>query len=167
MDRAHRIGQTRPVLVLRLATAHSVEGRLLRRANSKLALERLVIKRGQFLPEPSSDAGEATGMTQQELLELLRNDSASNDEPQSGTVTDKVRAVCAAWLPVAGRCRKCCHNQESGCLNVHQSGRTKRCDIALHADQQACLPHRLQSQQVLLLEFDSQYSACLMASVVC
>lgn len=90
MDRAHRIGQTRPVLVLRLATAHSVEGRLLRRANSKLALERLVIKRGQFLPEPSSDAGEATGMTQQELLELLRNDSASNDEPQSGTVTDKM-----------------------------------------------------------------------------
>ena len=49
MDRAHRIGQTRPVLVLRLATAHSVEGRLLKRAASKLALERLVIKRGGFL----------------------------------------------------------------------------------------------------------------------
>ena len=46
MDRAHRIGQTRPVLVFRLATAHSVEGRLLARANSKLALERLVIKKG-------------------------------------------------------------------------------------------------------------------------
>lgn len=44
MDRAHRIGQTRPVLVFRLATAHSVEGRLLQRANSKLMLERLVIK---------------------------------------------------------------------------------------------------------------------------
>ena len=48
MDRAHRIGQTKPVLVLRLATAHSVEGRLLARANSKLALERLVIKRGEL-----------------------------------------------------------------------------------------------------------------------
>lgn len=46
MDRAHRIGQTKPVLVLRLATQFSVEGRLLARANSKLALERLVIKRG-------------------------------------------------------------------------------------------------------------------------
>lgn len=44
MDRAHRIGQTRPVLVFRMATAHSVEGRLLQRANSKLMLERLVIK---------------------------------------------------------------------------------------------------------------------------
>ena len=49
MDRAHRIGQTKPVLVLRLATQFSVEGRLLARANSKLALERLVIKRGTLL----------------------------------------------------------------------------------------------------------------------
>lgn len=39
MDRCHRIGQNRPVLVLRLATAHSVEGKMLRRAGSKMALE--------------------------------------------------------------------------------------------------------------------------------
>jgi hypothetical protein len=32
MDRCHRIGQTRPVLVFRLATAGSVEGKLLARA---------------------------------------------------------------------------------------------------------------------------------------
>ena len=50
MDRCHRIGQQKPVLVFRLATALSVEGKLLRRANSKLALERLVIKKGAFLP---------------------------------------------------------------------------------------------------------------------
>lgn len=49
MDRCHRIGQTKPVLVLRLATAHSVEGKMLRRANSKLMLEKLVIKKGAFL----------------------------------------------------------------------------------------------------------------------
>ena len=53
MDRAHRIGQTNPVLVFRLATAHSVEGRLLQRANSKLMLERLVIKQvlSSLLPQ--------------------------------------------------------------------------------------------------------------------
>ena len=51
MDRCHRIGQQKPVLVLRLATAHSVEGKLLARARSKLALERLVIKKGGVLPE--------------------------------------------------------------------------------------------------------------------
>ena len=49
MDRCHRLGQDKPVLVLRLATANSVEGKLLKRANSKLALERLVIKKGAFL----------------------------------------------------------------------------------------------------------------------
>ena len=57
MDRCHRIGQQKPVLVFRLATALSVEGKLLRRANSKLALERLVIKKGAFLPGQVCCAG--------------------------------------------------------------------------------------------------------------
>jgi len=48
MDRCHRIGQVRPVLVFRLATAHSVEGKMLKRAGEKMALERLVIKKGVF-----------------------------------------------------------------------------------------------------------------------
>lgn len=48
MDRCHRIGQQRPVLVFRLATAHSVEGKMLKRAAEKMALERLVIKKGIF-----------------------------------------------------------------------------------------------------------------------
>lgn len=48
MDRCHRIGQTKPVLVFRLATSNSVEGKMLRRAGDKMALERLVIKKGVF-----------------------------------------------------------------------------------------------------------------------
>jgi ATP-dependent DNA helicase len=48
MDRCHRIGQQKPVLVFRLATAHSVEGKMLKRANEKMALERVVIKKGVF-----------------------------------------------------------------------------------------------------------------------
>jgi hypothetical protein len=48
MDRCHRIGQKNPVLVFRLATANSVEGHMLRRAASKMALERLIIKKGAF-----------------------------------------------------------------------------------------------------------------------
>jgi hypothetical protein len=48
MDRCHRIGQTAPVLVFRLATAHSVEGRMLRRAAQKMALERVVMRKGVF-----------------------------------------------------------------------------------------------------------------------
>ena len=36
------------MLVFRLATSHSVEGKMLRRACDKMALERLVIKKGVF-----------------------------------------------------------------------------------------------------------------------
>ena len=48
MDRCHRIGQERSVLVFRLITAHSVEGKMLKMASSKMALERLVIKKGAY-----------------------------------------------------------------------------------------------------------------------
>lgn len=46
-DRAHRIGQTKPVLIFRLVTAHTVEKHILERASEKRKLEALVIARGQ------------------------------------------------------------------------------------------------------------------------
>lgn len=47
-DRAHRIGQTKPVIVFRLATGGTVEERLLERAEGKRRLERLVMMKGKF-----------------------------------------------------------------------------------------------------------------------
>ncbi|KAF9872346.1 hypothetical protein CkaCkLH20_10173 [Colletotrichum karsti] len=47
-DRAHRIGQTRPVVVFRLATKGTVEEELLLSADAKRRLEKLVIKKGNF-----------------------------------------------------------------------------------------------------------------------
>ncbi|KAL6796766.1 SNF2 family DNA-dependent ATPase [Trichoderma sp. SZMC 28012] len=47
-DRAHRIGQTRPVLVYRLATKGTVEESLLLSADAKRRLEKLVIRKGGF-----------------------------------------------------------------------------------------------------------------------
>ena len=89
MDRCHRLGQDKPVLVLRLATARSVEGKLLKRANSKLALERLVIKKGAFLPGSSEADNKATSMSAEELMELLKADASLADVPQSAAVSDK------------------------------------------------------------------------------
>jgi ATP-dependent DNA helicase len=86
MDRCHRIGQTRPVLVLRLATAQSVEGKMLRRAGSKLMLERLVIKKGAFLDVGAEK--KAASMSADELLEVLRADAPRDDVPQSAEVDD-------------------------------------------------------------------------------
>ncbi|KFY23854.1 hypothetical protein V493_05588 [Pseudogymnoascus sp. VKM F-4281 (FW-2241)] len=48
IDRAHRIGQTRPVVVFRLATKGTVEEELLMSAGAKRRLEKLVIKKGGF-----------------------------------------------------------------------------------------------------------------------
>jgi SNF2 family DNA or RNA helicase len=47
-DRAHRIGQTREVRVLRLVTTNSVEERMLERARDKLNVDKKVIQAGKF-----------------------------------------------------------------------------------------------------------------------
>ncbi|KAG8882188.1 hypothetical protein FRB97_008597 [Tulasnella sp. 331] len=47
-DRAHRIGQTRPVLIFRLVSAHTIETQVLERASQKRKLEALVIAKGKF-----------------------------------------------------------------------------------------------------------------------
>lgn len=47
-DRAHRIGQTRPVIVYRLATKDTVEDSLLMSADAKRRLEKLVIRKGTY-----------------------------------------------------------------------------------------------------------------------
>ncbi|RYP82022.1 hypothetical protein DL770_005705 [Monosporascus sp. CRB-9-2] len=47
-DRCHRIGQTRPVVVYRIATKGTVEEELLLSADAKRRLEKLVIKKGGF-----------------------------------------------------------------------------------------------------------------------
>ena len=76
MDRVHRIGQKKPVLVLRLCTSNSVEIKLLKRATSKLALERLVIKKGAFLgAEGEAEKPNAkVALSAQELLEVMQGD---------------------------------------------------------------------------------------------
>lgn len=54
-DRAHRIGQTRPVLIFRLVSNHTVETKIMARAADKRKLEALVIAKGAFAtsgPDP-------------------------------------------------------------------------------------------------------------------
>lgn len=65
-DRAHRIGQTKPVIIYRLATKGTVEQTLLEKADAKRRLERLVIQKGKFrsLLDPSA--------TSQDVDELRR-----------------------------------------------------------------------------------------------
>lgn len=92
MDRVHRIGQTRPVHVYRLATANSVEGKMLARAASKLKLEKLVIS-GANLKQGTTKEKSTESMSTEELIALLKgrdlNTGLDEDIPQSGVIDDK------------------------------------------------------------------------------
>jgi SNF2 family DNA or RNA helicase len=47
-DRAHRIGQTKPVLIFRLVSRHTIESKIMQRASEKRQLEALVIAKGKL-----------------------------------------------------------------------------------------------------------------------
>ena len=87
MDRCHRIGQTRPVHVYRMACAHSVEGRLLQRANEKIVLDRVVMKQGAFR-EGLQDQRRNASLSQEELRSLLEQDLRRDGVSQSRDISD-------------------------------------------------------------------------------
>lgn len=87
-DRAHRIGQRREVLILRMITAKSVEEDVLERASFKRGLEEKIIRAGMF--NESSKDSERQAM----LRELLRVEEAASEgedgEPDAdGMPTDE------------------------------------------------------------------------------
>ncbi|KAF3044952.1 hypothetical protein E8E11_002388 [Didymella keratinophila] len=71
MDRAHRIGQTRNVIVYRFATRNTVEQKLLESAEAKRRLEKLVIRKGG-VRNNSGGRGVEKEQEVEELQKLLR-----------------------------------------------------------------------------------------------
>ena len=51
-DRAHRIGQTKPVLIFRLVSRHTIESKIMQRASEKRQLEALVLAKGPSVRLP-------------------------------------------------------------------------------------------------------------------
>ncbi|KAJ7899243.1 SNF2 family N-terminal domain-containing protein, partial [Mycena olivaceomarginata] len=71
-DRAHRIGQTKPVLIFRLVSAHTIEEKIMQRAAEKRKLEALVIAKGKF-KMPAADLATGKRATMAEMAaDLLR-----------------------------------------------------------------------------------------------
>lgn len=93
-DRAHRIGQTRPVIVYRLATKGTIEQTLLEKADGKRRLEKIVIQKGKFrtllgggTSGNKKKAAEADDMS--ELQQLLANDEFEKYNPEGEVLTDR------------------------------------------------------------------------------
>lgn len=81
-DRAHRIGQTRPVIVYRFATKGTVEQMLLEKADSKRKLEKLVIQKGRFRTVKSEGVGGNDEFD--ELQRLLAKDDGERIDVAEG-----------------------------------------------------------------------------------
>ncbi len=64
-DRAHRIGQKKPVQIFRLVTEDSVEVKVLERAQQKLKLDAMVVQQGRLLEKEKK-------MSKAELLDTVR-----------------------------------------------------------------------------------------------
>ncbi|TFK51367.1 hypothetical protein OE88DRAFT_1630026 [Heliocybe sulcata] len=72
-DRAHRIGQTRPVLIFRMVTQNTIETKIMQRASAKRQLEALVIAKGTFALPSTNPTGAAPTKSSTSLAELAAN----------------------------------------------------------------------------------------------
>ncbi|KAJ8022075.1 Lymphoid-specific helicase [Holothuria leucospilota] len=74
MDRCHRIGQEKPVVVYRLVTAGTVDQKIVERAAAKRKLEKMVIHQGKFKGGAKNlEKDFKSFMNPTDLLELLRS----------------------------------------------------------------------------------------------
>ncbi|XP_074636907.1 chromodomain-helicase-DNA-binding protein 1-like [Acropora palmata] len=85
--RAHRIGQTRPVKIIRLVTRSTVEEIVLRRADEKLKLTNAVIENGKF--SGGASAINQIAETPTQLADLLKFGLDKLSESQESAATEK------------------------------------------------------------------------------
>lgn len=79
MDRAHRIGQTKQVVVFRFVTENAIEEKVLERAAQKLRLDQLVIQQGRAQQQVKNAA------SKDELLGMIQHGAASVFQTKGGT----------------------------------------------------------------------------------
>ncbi|OCL14586.1 hypothetical protein AOQ84DRAFT_404523, partial [Glonium stellatum] len=81
MDRAHRIGQTKQVIVFRFVTENAIEEKVLERAAQKLRLDQLVIQQGRA-QQPVKNAA-----SKDELLNMIQHGAEKVFQSQGGVGT--------------------------------------------------------------------------------
>ncbi|KAH8434955.1 putative SNF2 family helicase/ATPase [Aspergillus melleus] len=83
MDRAHRIGQTKQVVVFRFVTENAIEEKVLERAAQKLRLDQLVIQQGRAQQQTKNAA------SKDELLGMIQHGAANvfGNNPNSASLS--------------------------------------------------------------------------------
>lgn len=100
MDRAHRIGQTKQVVVYRFVTDNAIEEKVLERAAQKLRLDQLVIQQGraQTAAKAAANKDELLSMIQHGAEKVFQSKSAAGPATETGgDMTDSdIDAILAA-----------------------------------------------------------------------
>lgn len=79
MDRAHRIGQTKQVVVYRFVTDNAIEEKVLERAAQKLRLDQLVIQQGR------AQSGAKAAANKDELLSMIQHGAENVFQAKAST----------------------------------------------------------------------------------
>lgn len=87
MDRAHRIGQTKQVVVYRFVTENAIEEKVLERAAQKLRLDQLVIQQGraQIAAKAAANKDELLNMIQHGAEKVFQSKGATGALAEKGT----------------------------------------------------------------------------------
>ncbi|KAL1872459.1 hypothetical protein VTK73DRAFT_1496 [Phialemonium thermophilum] len=90
MDRAHRIGQTKQVVVYRFVTDNAIEEKVLERAAQKLRLDQLVIQQGraQIAAKAAANKDELLSMIQHGAEKVFQTKGATGLIAEKGTQLD-------------------------------------------------------------------------------
>ena len=86
-DRAHRIGQTRNVIIYRFATRNTVEQTLLESAEGKRRLEKLVIRKGGLTRNGRAAVTKEQKEEMEELQKLLRKSDGEKFDVEKGLLS--------------------------------------------------------------------------------
>ena len=102
-DRCHRMGQTKPVTVIRFITANTIETLILKKALSKRTLEQIVIKKGRFNGHTAAPSDGDVISTQDLRDILMRRVRATQLFCSASLIPRQAGCAKAAGGPYVGR----------------------------------------------------------------